>query len=85
MSIFGTIPADVLSGLAAFLTYPSNLVVGEATERINVGLVSDNYFAVFGIKPIAGRFFLTAENITAAGHYVAVISEGLWRRQYRQR
>ena len=83
MSIFRNDSADVLSGLAAFLTYPSNLVVGAATERINVGLVSDNYFDVFGVlKPLAGPFFLTNENVTPGGHYVAVISEGLWRWHY---
>ncbi len=48
---------DVLSGLAAYTTLPANLVVGQATERINVGLVSDDYFSV-----------LRQENAELAGH-----------------
>ena len=73
---------DVLSGLTAFLTYPSNLVGVEQTERINVGLISDNYFDVFGVKLLAGRDFRPDENVTPGGHFVAIISERLWRRQY---
>src|SRR5213082_2718665 len=33
--------ASVLSGLAAFTTVPANLCVGQKTERVNLGLVSD--------------------------------------------
>jgi predicted permease len=74
--------APVFSGLAAFTTVPANLVAGRSTEHINVGLVSDNYFSVFGVSPIVGRSFLSEENSTTGASFVAVISEGLWRRQF---
>jgi predicted permease len=74
--------APVLSGLAAFTTVPANLVVGQGTERVNVGLVSDNYFSVLGVRPIVGRAFLSEENSTTSASSVAVISENLWRRQF---
>lgn len=73
---------DVLSGLAAYTTLPANLVVGQATERINVGLVSDNYFSVLGVTPIIGRAFLREENSKPGGDFIAVISESLWRRMF---
>jgi len=73
---------DVLSGLAAYTTLPANLVVGQATERINAGLVSDNYFSVLGVRPIIGRAFLPEENSKPGGNFTAVISESLWRRAF---
>ncbi len=73
---------DVLSGLAAYTTLPANLVVGQATERINVGLVSENYFSVLGVKPTVGRAFPSEENSKPGNDFVAVISEGLWRRGF---
>jgi MacB-like periplasmic core domain len=73
---------DVLSGLAAYTTLPANLIVGQATERINVGFVSDNYFSVLGVRPITGRAFLPEENSKPGGNFNAVISESLWRRAF---
>jgi macrolide transport system ATP-binding/permease protein len=74
--------ASVMSGLAAFTTTPGTLLLGQTTERINVGLVTENYFSVLGVSPIAGRGFLPEENRTAGAAFVAVIGEGLWRKQY---
>jgi predicted permease len=73
---------DVLSGLAAYTTLPANLVVGQATERINVGLVGDEYFSVLGVRPIIGRAFLHEENSKPGSNFTAVISESLWRRAF---
>lgn len=75
---------DVLSGLAAYTTLPVNLVSEQGSERINAGLVSDNYFSVYGINPIQGRTFLTEENTRPAANFLAIISEGLWRRRFGQ-
>ena len=73
---------DVLSGLAAYTALPANLVVGQATERINVGLVSDNYFSVLGVRPIVGRPFLPEDTSKTREDFTAVISESLWRRGF---
>jgi predicted permease len=73
---------DVLSGLAAYTTLPANLVVAQTTERINAGLVSENYFSVLGVRPIVGRAFLPEAASKTGGDFTAVISEGLWRRGF---
>jgi hypothetical protein len=73
---------DVLSGLAAYTTLPANLLVGQATERINTGLVSDNYFSVLGVSPIIGRTFLPEDTSKTGRAFTAVISESLWRREF---
>jgi predicted permease len=73
---------DVLAGIAAFTPVPAHLLVGQQTERISVGLVSDNYFSVLGIRPLIGRAFSPDENQTPGSHPVAMIGEGLWRRQF---
>jgi predicted permease len=75
---------DLVTGLTAFTTRPANLLAGASgeTQRINVGLISDNYFRVLGVKPVAGRDFLPDENAVPGAHAVALISEGLWRRQF---
>jgi len=71
-----------LSGLAAFTTRPVNLLTTREVERINVGLISAQYFRVLGIAPLAGRDFRPDENDVPGAHSVALISEGLWRRQF---
>jgi predicted permease len=73
---------DVLSGLAAYTTLPANLVVRQVTERVNVGLVSENYFSLLGVQPIAGRAFQPDENARQDEDFTAVISESLWRRAF---
>jgi predicted permease len=88
---------DLVSGLSAFTTRPVNMVAGpenqkrnqqrdqpgnQQSQRINVGLISDNYFRVLGVRPIAGRDFLPEENAAPGARAVALISEGLWRRQF---
>ena len=73
---------DVLSGLAAYTTVPANLVIGQATERINVGLVSDNYFSVLRVKPVAGHAFFAEEKTQLGSDFSAVISESLCLRAF---
>jgi predicted permease len=74
--------SDVLSGLAAYTTLPANLVVAQTTERINAGLVSDNYFSVLGVRPVVGRVFLPEAASKTGDDFTAVISESLWRRGF---
>ncbi len=64
----------VFSGMLAYLRLPMNMGSGSAARRISGELVSPDYFAVLGIRPVMGRV-LTPEDTGAT----AVISYSLWR------
>lgn len=73
----------LLSGLA--LMRPNVFSLGQENHPLRVfgELVSGNYFAVMGVKPVLGRTFLPEEYGDAEGGYpVAVIGENLWRRVF---
>jgi putative ABC transport system permease protein len=73
----------LLSGLA--MAHPLALSVGDAdhAERVWGELVSGNYFAVLGVKPILGRVFLPEEYGDKPGAFpIAVISSRLWRSSF---
>jgi putative ABC transport system permease protein len=67
--------------LAAILTRPANLAVGDQAERIDLAMTSANFFSVFGSAPTIGRYFLPEEE--QVGHQpVVVISHSLWQRRF---
>jgi predicted permease len=73
----------LLSGLAS--AYPNAMRIGLGThsERAWGQFVSGNFFAVLGVKPVAGRFFSPDEYGDKQGAYpVAVIGYGLWQRDF---
>ena len=73
----------LLAGLA--MAQPNALSIGEAdhAQRIWGELVSGNYFAVLGVRPVLGRAFLPEEYGDKPGAYpVAVISHRLWRTRF---
>ena len=58
-----------------------NLATRETPERVEGEIATANYFATFGIQPLAGRVFRTDED--KPGHsLVVVISERLWRARF---
>jgi hypothetical protein len=73
----------LLSGLAVSRPEAMSLGEDEHAERIYGELVSGNYFAVLGVRPILGRFFAREEYGDKQGGYpVVVISERLWKRRF---
>jgi putative ABC transport system permease protein len=52
-----------------------------AAEKIRGGLVSHQFFAVFGVSPLLGRPFNAEEDRVGAGK-VVVIRESLWLRKF---
>jgi len=73
----------LVSGIAAYTFAAFNLGDGENPERVWGELVSGNYFAVLGVKPLLGRVFSPEEYGDKPGAYpVAVIGERLWRRRF---
>lgn len=59
----------------------SGIAGSDAPEEAVVGLVPAAYFELVGIRPVLGRIFSEAEN-TYGRHYVALISESLWKRRF---
>jgi putative ABC transport system permease protein len=45
-------------------------------------MVTHEYFDVLGVEPARGRFFRPEEDENPGTHYVAVVSYGLWERQF---
>jgi len=67
--------------LAAILTRQANLALSEQAERINLAVVSANFFDVFGVTAERGRLFMAADE--QAGHApVIVISHRLWQSRF---
>ncbi len=58
-----------------------NLVTGDSAEFVRAMPVSKEYFDVFGVRPALGSSF-TAEQDRVGGPLAAVLSDGLWRRQF---
>jgi predicted permease len=74
----------LISGVAAHRPTAFSVGEGAKAQRVWGELVSGNYFAVLGVKPILGRVFLPEEYGDKPGAYpVAVISERLWRNRFR--
>ncbi|HEU4386370.1 MAG TPA: ABC transporter permease, partial [Blastocatellia bacterium] len=71
----------VFEHLAAILERTTNLAGDAEAERINLAMTSANFFDVFGIRPRAGRLFVSEDE--QAGHpAIAVIGYGLWQRRF---
>lgn len=58
-----------------------NLLGPDGPERVSGLQVSAQFFAVFGVQPVAGRLFSANDDAPGRPH-LAVLSEGLWRRRF---
>jgi putative ABC transport system permease protein len=66
--------------LAAFHGGQFDLAGGAEPQRVNVDRVSANLFSLLGVQPSLGRAFTADED--HPGHLVAILSHGLWQRQF---
>jgi predicted permease len=76
---------DHLKLISLALATPATMTIGEGdqADRIWAELVSANYFAVLGVKPVRGRVFTQEEcgdNADACPE--AVIGAGLWKSRF---
>ncbi len=58
-----------------------NLMSGNETERLRVGMVSANLFPMLGVNTALGRNFLSEED-QPNGAPVIILSHGLWQRRF---
>jgi putative ABC transport system permease protein len=89
----GPSPADFLDfaarnhtfqQMAVYDTWRKNVSFGDSVgepEQVWVGLMPGAYFKALDVKPIMGRFF-TANESYKGKHYIAAISEELWKNRY---
>ena len=76
--------SGAFSAAAAFDEWsPSLLGTGEP-EVLAGGAVDSAFFAVLGVKPARGRFFVASEDIPGNDTAV-VLADGLWRRKFGAR
>ena len=68
-----------LDGVVAWSKAPLTIATGVGATTVHGSVVSGDYFAVLGVRPALGRFFLPEEARTELTHPVIVVSEGFWR------
>src|SRR6185369_17277843 len=74
--------SQVFSGVAARLAIQGTLEHGSAAEKVDVELVSGNYFDVVGVGPVIGRVFTTEDNRSSMGHPLVVLGYTYWQRRF---
>ncbi len=73
----------LVSDIALHMQVPVSIGEGENARRVWCELVSGNYFAMLGVKPILGRVFSADEYSDRQDAFVAVISYRLWHAQFQ--
>ena len=73
--------STTMQALAAYEWGPANLTGTNEPERVNGAAVSQDFFSLLGVQPVAGRTF-GPEEARAGNWTVAVISESLWKSQF---
>jgi predicted permease len=72
----------VLGDLFAFKRTSVNATIHGTAQRIRGEMVSGNYYAALGVHPILGRGIVPADDQASGQGGVAVISYGLWQREF---
>jgi putative ABC transport system permease protein len=70
------------SQVAAFYERAVAVGGGESARELRIGAVSASFFDFFTARPVLGRFFTAAEDVTPRGAEVAVLSYAFWRSEY---
>jgi predicted permease len=70
------------SGLMGSSAFKPTLGRGRGARQIWGELVTGNYFHILGVRAERGRTLLPSDEIAPGRHPVAVISDGLWRRDF---
>ena len=77
--------ADPLAEVTARRLADASISVDNQTERIEIEMVSGNFFSMLGVGPAAGRVFNSQEDDqTYEGHPVVVLSYDYWNRRFNR-
>jgi predicted permease len=75
--------AEPLGEVIARRLADASIAVDNQTERVDIEMVSGNYFTMLGVAPAAGRVFNSQEDDQVyQGHPVVVISYDYWTRRF---
>jgi len=74
--------SHAMEDLAAYNEDSMNLTVRGNAQRANVDMVSGNFFNVLEVRPQLGRSLQPSDDQAGAPSPVAVISDGLWEREF---
>jgi predicted permease len=72
----------IFDGILAFFSINVSLSGREATETVQGGLVSGNFFQVLKVTPWRGRLFTADDDQKPGANPVAVLGYGLWKRSF---
>jgi predicted permease len=72
----------VLEDLLAYKEDSMNATMRGDAQRVDVDMVSGNFYAVLGTRPQLGRGIQPSDDATPGAGAVAVISEGVWEREF---
>src|SRR3954471_19104772 len=70
-----------LGGIAEYSPYTVTLIDNHQAERLNVGLVTGNYFRVMGLSPIVGRAFGPQDDGRGAAP-VMILTHEYWDKKF---
>ncbi|HEU4891911.1 MAG TPA: ABC transporter permease, partial [Vicinamibacterales bacterium] len=71
---------DLFSSVAGVMPISANATSGDTPERIEMLLVSWNYFSVLGVAPAHGRTFTRTDEVPGVAN-IAVVSHAFWQRR----
>ena len=73
---------QALEDLFAFKGDMMNATVRGNAQRLRVEMVSGNYYAQLGVQPQLGRPIQPSDDLVVGSGTVALISDGLWEREF---
>jgi macrolide transport system ATP-binding/permease protein len=76
---------QTFDGVAAWSGFVASLNAGDGADRTPGYLVTGNFFDLLGLTADRGRLLSPADDVTAGGHPVVVISRELWQTRFAGR
>lgn len=71
-----------LEDLFAFKEDSMNATIRGNAQRVEVSMVSGNYYSALGVRPQLGRGIEAADDVPVGRGSVALISDGVWEREF---
>jgi predicted permease len=72
---------STFASMAAYRHEDFNITGSGEPERVRGGMVSSDFFPIFGVKPLLGRLFSRDEDRQGAAP-VVLLAEGFWQRRF---